>query len=147
MDDSPAGDDVARAAVTLPATPPEVWRLLVDRSSWWPELEFDARAGVPLRETWTEGGRTLEATGQVLAVDAPSHLSFEWTEPGWDDLLTVSVSVSPAPEGSTVTVTERGFRRLGRPDALRLEHEAGWGEHLARLRDACAETSPPGPDR
>ena len=141
--------DAARAAVHLTATPEHVWRLLVDRSAWWPELEFDAVAGSPLRETWTDSGRTLEAIGRVLAVDAPTRLSFEWTEPVWGTSLTVTVTVTPTAEGAEVVVTERGFVGILAEEALRLEHEAGWREHLGRLQDACSGTAegPLAPER
>lgn len=134
-------DDVARAAIDLPVTPLEVWRLLVDRSAWWPELAFDAVSGSPLRETWTEDGRTFEALGRVVAVDPPRHLSFEWTEPGWSALLTVAITVEPAAAGAAVTVTEQGFIRIGAEEGLRLEHEAGWQQHLVRLRGASIEAA------
>ena len=113
MSEGTPSDDAAQASIDLPATPPEVWRLLVDRSTWWPDLEFDAVAGSPLRETWTDGGRTFEATGRVLAVDAPTRLSFEWTEPGWSGFLTVTVTVSSASaEGAEVIIVEQGFAEI-----------------------------------
>lgn len=142
MSEGTPSDDAAQASIDLPATPPEVWRLLVDRSTWWPDLEFDAVAGSPLRETWTDGGRTFEATGRVLAVDSPTRLSFEWTEPGWSGFLTVTVTVSSASaEGAEVIIVEQGFAEIRAEEGLRLEHEAGWREHLGRLRDACIAAS------
>ena len=136
--------DSAVASLDVPVDPCVVWRALVDRASWWPALEFDAVSGAPLRETWTDGDRTLEATGRVLVVDEPSRLSFEWTEPGWRAPLAVDLTVGPGSGGSTVTVTESGFTELDASGfdasgALRLEHEEGWQEHLQRLHRACLD--------
>lgn len=124
-------------ALTIDATPERVWRALtVDRSTWWPEMMFDAVPGASLIETWDEDGQTFQASGRITAIDAPRLLAFEWSEPAWRASLMVHVRLAPVERGTVVSVAEGGFSRIQAPSTLARDHEAGWRYHLERLRDA-----------
>ncbi|MDJ0393463.1 SRPBCC domain-containing protein [Rhodococcus sp. G-MC3] len=78
----------------------------------------------------------------VLEVDAPRKFVFRWTNPVGEvaevsNSLLVTFEVSPAESGSTVRMTETGFREQGWEIAV-LEHEYnqhvhGWSVFLPRI--------------
>lgn len=130
-------DDEARASLVVAAPASAVWRALLDRRTWWPELAFEPVVGAPLLETWTEDGRILHATGHITAVDQEQRLAFEWTEPGWLAHLSVVITLMTVPGGTEVAVRESDFTSITAPCGTRGDHEEGWRHHLDRLSDAC----------
>lgn len=111
-----------------------VWRALTEeRDAWWPDMQFDAVVGAPLREVWTEDGAQREATGQVIDVSDGRALTFEWSETEWLAPLQVTFVLESTASGTRVSVSETGFRGLLDGDRLREDHAEGWRFHLSQL--------------
>lgn len=133
-------DDVLTVTVSSSAPTTALWTALTDeRAHWWPELELTAAVGAPVRETWTEDGRTRSADGTVTAAAAPRLLAFVWRQPHWPAPLAVRIDIAEHGDRSTVTLTERGFARLPDAEALRAAHGDGWRHHLGNLLRAAED--------
>ena len=108
-------DHVAASAVVIRQPPDSVWKTvrgLEGLSAWWPEMQESRRVDDPAgREVWAQkmkNGFVMRAvvtesvapTKLVTTIDAPPGAPFggSWT-----------YEIAPAPEGSRVTVTERGW--------------------------------------
>jgi len=117
---------------------------------WWSaETDIEPAPGRTGELTWRD-----EASGRVdivpiTVVDAqPPHLfSFRWTH-GADAVATptnsmlVTFELSPSGAGTTLRLTETGFRERGWEAAVLEdtyhEHERGWDFYLARIADRAA---------
>ena len=120
--------DVSTASVLA------VWRsLTLEHAGWWPDMQFEAVRGAPLRETWTEEGVEYHAMGHVVEVQDGKVLTFDWSEPGWPAPLRVRFELDQIASGTRVSVMECGFDRIPNGNALSAAHQEGWKYHLARL--------------
>lgn len=117
------------------ASPDIVWRALThERAAWWPDMAFDTCPGASLRETWDEGGVTVEATGFVVTVEPPTQLTFRWTQPDWPNgYSTVAIEIVADEAGSLITLVETGLARATGDRASLHSHDEGWRYHLDRL--------------
>lgn len=99
---------------------------------WVDAAELDARIGGELRMTL----RDAEATGRVLALDPPQHISFTWDWPN-DPLGRPSVVAFDAIDhGARTWVT---LRHVGLPTRAQVElHDQMWRYWLERFESACA---------
>lgn len=130
--------DSVSVAHVVAASPAVVWRALTaGRAQWWPDLRFDAVVGAPLVETWVEAGQQRQAHGVVTRCDEAELLAFRWREDGWSAPLEVRFRLEAHDLGTSVTLTETGFRRADVSPTLADEHEEGWRYHLTRLARAC----------
>jgi uncharacterized protein YndB with AHSA1/START domain len=121
------------------ACPPDhafaVWTR--DISAWWPRghsVSKDPALTVAIEPF--AGGRVFERTaagvehdwGEVLAWDPPRELTYLWhIAQDRDDATEVTVSFAADGDGTQVTITQRGWERLGARGAdLRGRNERGW---------------------
>lgn len=110
---------------------------------WWPD---DARGepvpGAPgelvFRDPETGTSQIAEFT--VVEVDAPRRFSFRWCFTGearTGASLLVTFDLTPAGGGTTVRMTETGFREVNRELAAMeeqyLDHVHGWDRFIPRL--------------
>ncbi|MGP4028845.1 SRPBCC family protein [Actinomadura sp. 3N407] len=131
---------------------PEVVFEVVSRpehiSKWWADdADVEAAPGAVGELIW--GDRAEVAPIVVVNADPPRLFSFRWSHVGGkvDDSansLLVTFELTPSGTGTTIRLTETGFREMGW-EAAKLaeqyrEHGAGWdtfiprlGEYLARL--------------
>ena len=131
--------------VTLLEAPrPRVFRALTEAASvtqWWgprgftmPQVELDLRVGGKYRFTMQPPeGEVFHLSGQFLAIDVPSRLSytFRYEEPDPDDRDTVvDVSLGDAGEHTELALSHGEFATEAR---LAL-HRGGWTDSLDRLR-------------
>lgn len=141
-----------RASVHVGASPPEVYRVLLDAESvaQWrvPEgmsarvHEFEAREGGRLRvsltyDAPTQAGKTASHTdtyhGQFVKL-VPNELvvevsEFETTDPALRGEMTMTTSLAPTPGGTEVVIVHDGI-----PDAVpRADNETGMRMALAKL--------------
>jgi uncharacterized protein YndB with AHSA1/START domain len=103
---------------------------------WLDEANIDPRVGgevrVRMRESW--------ATGEVLAVDPPQHISFTWDWAAAPLGVTTVVAFDAIDHGARTHVT---LRHVGLPDRRQLElHDAMWRHWLGRF-EQVARTLPP----
>ena len=111
-------------------------------TAWWgplgfrtPEIDLDLRVGGRYRFTMQPpDGEPFHLSGEFLAVDAPSRLSysFRWEEPDPDDRTTV-VTLSLLEVGHA---TELSLRQGEFATEARLAlHRDGWTDSFTKLRE------------
>ncbi len=117
---------------------------------WWPdEADLEPTAGAT-GEIWfgdRASGKADIYPITVVDTQPPRHFSFRWCYPagtaaGTDDSLLVTFELEPTAGGTTLRLTETGFREM-RPDAaareeLHQSHVEGWDLHLPKLVDYLA---------
>ncbi|KAA2262742.1 polyketide cyclase [Solihabitans fulvus] len=117
-------------------------------SEWWADdAKFDPTPGAVGELVW--GDRAHVAPIAVVAAEPSRLFSFRWCYPddAVDDSansLLVTFELTPSGEGTTVRLTETGFREMGweaaKLEECYLDHSSGWdtfvprlGEYVARL--------------
>jgi uncharacterized protein YndB with AHSA1/START domain len=130
-------------AIEIAAPPSAVWRWMATPEGlrcWLsPSLEIDLRVGGAYRllgpdeETWI--------SGTVLELVPEGGLILSWLEEGgdWVYPARLVITLSPAPNGTKVTLRHDGFAGIGKPswpDTVRA-YERGTDRH--RLLDRLAE--------
>lgn len=122
---------------------------------WWPdEADLDPVPGGAGELRW-RGSDTVEPKAvavSVIDVDPPRRFSFRWTHPADDpatptNSLMVTFDLVPAGAGTTLRMTETGFREQGWEVAVLEEqyadHETGWDHFLPRLAAYAARVGNP----
>jgi uncharacterized protein YndB with AHSA1/START domain len=111
---------------------------------WWPDeagYELVPGGSGDLVFTMTSGERVTVAL-QVVEIDAPRRFTFRWSQPAGeqariDNSFLVTMELEPSGTGTTLRLTEVGFREQGWEGAVLEEafrdHSQGWDYHLARL--------------
>jgi uncharacterized protein YndB with AHSA1/START domain len=125
----------------------DVW---ANRTSlWWPHgHSVSADPGLTVTFEPRPGGRIFERTpdgtehdwGQVLDWEPPRRLRYLW-HLRFDraDATEVEIVFAPAGEGTDVTITHRGWERLGAKGPERRErNRRGWDGLIPHYRQACA---------
>jgi len=131
--------------------PPEVVFEVISRPEhlreWWPdEATLDPVPGGVGELAWRgdEPESLTVVPMTVLQVDAPRLFSFRWgydaaVAPDPANSLLVVFELTPSGAGTTVRLTETGFREQGWEIALLeatyQDHVEGWGLFLPRLRE------------
>lgn len=138
------------------AASPEIVFEVVSRPEhireWWPDdARFDPAPGAEGELIWDDvsGGHVASVALTVLEVEPPRRFSFRWTHPHGEaatesNSLLVTFDLVPMGEGTTVRMTETGFREHGWEVAVLeqqyADHVTGWakfipqlGEYVARL--------------
>ena len=160
MSSVPPGDQ-ARASVSVAVDPAAAFRIFTEEiDRWWRRgskyrvsgkgrgiLYLEAGVGGRLfEEVSSAGGPRAIETGRVTAWEPPARLVFEWRAVSFapSEKTEVEVTFQPAPSGTLVTVTHRGWSRI-RPDhparhgsdVPRFIRDMGmwWGELLSSLRE------------
>jgi len=158
---SSAPGDQARVAVVVDVAPDAAFRLFTEEiDQWWRRgsryrvsgrdrgfLRLEAGVGGRLfEEIESPAGARVVETGRVTVWEPPGRLVFEWRAANFAPSETTEVEVrfEPAPSGTLVTLTHRGWSRI-RPDHP-ARHGAEvpvfvrtlglwWGELLSSLRE------------
>lgn len=111
---------------------------------WWPdEARYRLEPGVP-GELVFHTGDSGEMVQQFTVVESnpPRTFSFRWTHPSGEEAvegnsLFVTFTLTPTGSGTTLTMTETGFRERGWEHAELerqfREHTEGWNFFLPRL--------------
>lgn len=107
---------------------------------WWSdEARFESASGELI---WRDAdtGETMVAPLTIVEVDPPRRFSFRWTytEPNREgNSLLVTFDLIPGDAGTTIRMTETGFREMGWEIAVLEEHyrdhEEGWDRYLPEL--------------
>ncbi|MEV6287760.1 SRPBCC domain-containing protein [Kribbella sp. NPDC051770] len=111
---------------------------------WWPDSAdyplAPGGSGQIVFDQATDDPKAVAIT--VVTVDRPRLFSFRWTHPVGEPAATansllVTFELVPAGSGTTLKLTETGFREQGWEAAVLEEtyrdHELGWDHHLARI--------------
>lgn len=112
-------------------------------AQWFPdEASYDAVVGGTGTITFTmPDGPVVEAIA-VVEAEPPRTFSFRWTQPageqaGAGNSLLVTFALSPSGDGTTVRLTETGYRERGWEaavlEATFWDHAGGWEQILPRL--------------
>ncbi|HET9141544.1 SRPBCC domain-containing protein [Actinophytocola sp.] len=112
-------------------------------SQWWTDdAEFDTTPGAVGELVWGERAQVVPMT--VVQAQPPRLFSFRWCYPDDDpaDALLITFELTPSGRGTTIRLTETGFREKGWSAALLAEqyqeHCIGWDTYLPRLGDYLA---------
>lgn len=100
-------------------------------AAWLDEVEFRPEVGAPVRFRM----RDAQATGEVLAVDPPQHVSWslDWPEERIGTLSVVAFDLVDHGRRTHITVRQVGFRTRAQRDL----HEELWRYWFARLLEAA----------
>jgi uncharacterized protein YndB with AHSA1/START domain len=139
--------DRIQKQVTLRATPARVWRALStarEFGAWFgAELREDFAPGATVHGKVTYQGKNLTITFQVERMEPERLLAFRWhpyaVDPSIDyasePTTLVELALTPAPDGTLLTVTESGFDAI--PAARRAKafemNGAGWAQQLENI--------------
>ncbi|PXX70992.1 uncharacterized protein YndB with AHSA1/START domain [Nocardia tenerifensis] len=130
------------------ATPEVVYEVISSPThlkEWWPDdAAYEPSPGSVGTLTWQND--TGHDAVSITVVDAEPHslFSFRWTHPADEaaavgNSLFVTFELAPSGDGTSVRMTETGFREMGWEIAVLEqqynEHVQGWDYHLARLGD------------
>ena len=120
-------------------------------AAWWGfEAAFTPAAGSDGRMTWPGNDRQgpVVVPMHVVEADAPKRFVFRWVHPE-DEPATphnsflVTFELAPADGGTTLRLTEEGFREVGweaaKLEAYHRDHSTGWDEHLPSLAAYAAD--------
>jgi uncharacterized protein YndB with AHSA1/START domain len=160
----PAGDQ-ARVSVSVAVAPAAAFLIFTEEiDQWWRRgskyrvsgkgrgiLHLESGVGGRLfEEIESAGGPRVVQTGRVTAWEPPGRLVFEWRAVNFapTEATEVEVTFEPAPSGTLVTVTHRGWSRI-RPDhparhgadvpAFVRNMGMWWGELMSSLREHARE--------
>ena len=110
---------------------------------WWPDdADYDPTPGGTGHIVFGTDADATRESFTVVEADAPRRFSFRWTHPAGEaaapgNSLLVTFELTPAEGGTTLHMTETGFRELGWEAAVLEEqyaaHETGWNHYLPRL--------------
>ncbi|MFP3914349.1 MAG: SRPBCC domain-containing protein [bacterium] len=117
---------------------------------WWPDdARFEPVEGADGQLMWhdPDTGETTIVPMAVVAVDPPRRFAFRWcfTGPGPSgQSLLVTFDLTPSGDGTTIRMTETGFREMGWEIAVvedeYRDHATAWdhfipalGEYVTRL--------------
>lgn len=133
---------VPQTTQLMTATRAQVWAALTDaslRARWWDGMEFEAREGARIEESWSDETGTVHVTeGTVLVVEESRLLEFEWIDKGWPAPSRVAISLEDRAEGVAVTVKETGLPDIPGHPGLVAEHQQGWEMHLDHMAAVAA---------
>lgn len=91
--------------------------------------QVDVRVGGRIRVTMAGDGRSIEHTGEYLAIERPHRLVFSWRSPYTGGIASrVTVELIDGPGGTDLTLRHELLPR----EAIR-SHAGGWGSMLDRL--------------
>ena len=110
---------------------------------WWPDdARFESLAGAAGELVWrnADTGETTTVSLAVVEVDPPRRFSFRWcfaeAERSGSSLLVV-FELTPADGGTSIRMTETGFREMGWEiamlEAQYNDHVSGWDHYMPRL--------------
>jgi uncharacterized protein YndB with AHSA1/START domain len=117
---------------------------------WWPDdAELEPVPGAVGKLVWRGDDRAepMNVPLTVLKAEPPRIFSFRWTHPADEkaeigNSLLVTFELAPAAGGTTVRMTETGFREMGWEaavlEAAYQEHGQGWDHFIPRLGEYVA---------
>jgi uncharacterized protein YndB with AHSA1/START domain len=113
------------------------------REWWGADSDFDAVTGGVGELVWGDETtpRAHVTPFTVMEADPPRRFAFRWiVDPAIPDkTLLVTFELAPAGEGTTLRLTETGFREMGWEaavlEAQYQEHVQGWDLHLGHLAE------------
>jgi uncharacterized protein YndB with AHSA1/START domain len=120
-------------------------------SEWWSDdAAVEAIPGAVGELVWGDRAEVVPIT--VVEAQPPQLFSFRWGYPGGKvddsaDTLLVTFELTPSGTGTTIRLTETGFREMGW-EAAKLEehyreHSTGWDTFVPRLGDYLARLVSP----
>jgi uncharacterized protein YndB with AHSA1/START domain len=143
---------VAHQRVHVPLSPAEAFRLFTDGiQQWWPleegysyggeranEVHLEARVGGRFFERFVDGDEFQ--VGRVMVCEPPDRLLFTWRDPDWTAQTEVEVTFTAEGDGTRVSLSHRGFDRLG-PDweTIAARWAGGWPRVIGAFAHSAAQ--------
>ena len=116
-------------------------------ANWWGDhVDLQARPGGKLVETWSDGGRMVNTSGDVTRCDPPLALEMTWADDDWPADTNVAFGLSESGGGTRLVLDHAGWsvHPVGERQKMIDAHAAGWSRYLARLAEYAAETGSSG---
>ena len=158
--------DQARVMVSVAVPPKSAFEIFTaEIDQWWRRgpkfrhagtrrgfIHIEPRVGGRIFESIEgEGGSTVIEVGRVSVWQPPERLVFSWRNANFapDERTEVEVEFAPSPNGTSVTVTHRGWSSLrdGHPArhglvGAEFSRMIGlwWGEQLSSLRELVQDS-------
>lgn len=138
--------DTITKTIFFAATRDTVWSFLTDKdklAQWFHRAESNLEAGreYALLGTAADGSEVRQCWGTVLEMERPTTLVYSFTvKPLGGAMTTVTWTLEEAQGGTRLTLKHEGIAAAAGEAALGLLQalDAGWDEHLGRLREAVA---------
>jgi len=135
--------DIIVKTLYIKANPETVWTYLTDKDKlgrWFHSAREDLRAGESYALMSDETPDKVLLGGRVLEFDPPRKLAYTFTHEWMQNVETVVTwTLTPAFGGTRLHLTHSGFAGCDDPFKLLQDHDAGWDEHLAKLRHVRAD--------
>ena len=132
-------ETLIRKSMYLQADPEEVWVYLTQPdklAEWFHKPQAPLETGSALEMFGTESGDKL-IWGEVRAARPHSYLEYTFTvKPMGDAVSLVKWTLEPVPGGTHLSLVHEGLPQGATAFGLTLSLDKGWGDHLARMRDA-----------
>jgi uncharacterized protein YndB with AHSA1/START domain len=123
----------------IAATPERVYDTLTSAKEWdsffTTGMTLEPHPGGKCEFSWEDWGPdfyTLKVPGKVIETIRPEKFVFQWGPEGKETM--VSFHLSAEQGGTTVTLTEQGYKDTPEARAMMLECASGWGEALTLLK-------------
>ena len=142
---------VIQREIRIDATPDIVFDVVSDPAhvqQWWPDdARYEVVPGSVGEIVFTTPAGAQVPVGFEVVDAVPSRLfSFRWCHNDGDvdsaDSLLVTFELTPSGSGTTIRLTETGFREMGWEQAKvaehYLDHSTGWDTFVPRLGDYVA---------
>ena len=102
-------------------------------------VQLEVTLGGTFRETWTNDGRPVITSGQVVLCNPPLELAWTWADDDWPESTQLNLAFQGVGEETMLTLRHSGWIALGTDlcNPLREAHKAGWTMHLSSLSDHC----------
>jgi uncharacterized protein YndB with AHSA1/START domain len=123
------------------AEPKRVWEAIATAeglNQWFTSgAEWELQPGAPMTWRWEKWGVdevTAEGAGKIIEADAPHRFVFTWENGSGPQQSTVTILLSPHPDGTRVDLTDVGYPDTPEGRRALMNCAGGWGEALTLLK-------------
>jgi len=134
-------EDDIRIEARLAVSPQHAWSLITQKehiAHWWGNhVILEAKPKGKLEERWSDGGRQIVTSGEVIRCQPPSVLEMTWADDDWPGDTRVAFHLSGHDDATRLVLEHSGWRvhRGAIRRSLIDAHAAGWSQYVKALED------------
>ncbi|WP_424986506.1 SRPBCC family protein [Microbulbifer sp. S227A] len=136
-------DNIIQKSIYLKASPQQVWSFLTEPDKlalWFHRPSAPLLQGNVFEMHGSESGKRL-IWGKVTVARAPEYLEYTFTvEPMGDSESLAQWELTPVAGGTRLSLVHRGLPQTAEAFSLLLSLDAGWEEHMGRMRSLLHES-------